>query len=377
MRIGIDAHAAEKDGTGNCTYIRGLIDGLAQIDDRNEYFLYVTDAHHPFYDRLRSRANFHIRILRPKNPLIRIPLSLGRRSFSDNLDVLHVQYIAPPIHKGKLVLTIHDLAFLHFPESFDRFERFRSRLLVPPNARRAERILCGSQHSKVDIAKRCRVDEAKIEVTPYSPPSSFRLVDPYDERKQAVLKKYGVNKRFIFTLGRLNLRKNLKTLIKVYTMLRNRERIDVLLVVGGKKDFLYGETLRNIENSGYKEDIILTDFIEEEDLPLVFSAAEVFVYPSLFEGFGLPPLEAMACGCPVVTSNVSSIPEIVGDAGVLINPDNEEEMLKAIVSIISDANIRENMRRKGLDRARHFSWEAAARKTLKVYEAVHRQGEID
>jgi len=375
MRIGIDAHAAEREGSGNCTYIRGLLGGLAQIDKQNEYFLYATDKQNPFYARFRTKGNFHIRHLRPKNPLIRIPFSLGRRSFSDNLDILHVQYIAPPIHKGKLVLTIHDLAFLHFPKSFGRFERFRSKLLVLANAQRAAKILCGSQYSKMDIAQRCAVDEAKIEITYYSTPLSFRPADSHDERKQAVLKKYGINKKFIFTLSRLNLRKNLKTLIEIYTTLRDSEKIDILLVVGGKKDVLFEETMRNIENSRYKENIILTGFIEEEELRFLYNAAEVFVYPSLFEGFGLPPLEAMACGCPVVTSKVSSIPEVVGDAGLLVNPNDAEEMLKAIVGVISDATLRESMRRKGLERTQHFSWEATAYKTLAVYEAVCSQRE--
>jgi glycosyltransferase involved in cell wall biosynthesis len=377
MRIGIDAHSAERDGTGNCTYIRGLTSGLAQIDGQNEYFLYVTDPHHPFYERFRNRTNFHITILRPKNPLIRIPLALRRKSLDDDLDVLHVQYIAPPLHKGKLILTIHDLAFLHFPESFDRFERFRLRLLVAPNARRAERILCGSQYSKTDIAERCRVDGAKIEVVPYSASPFFRPAGDDNESRRTVLKKYGIRKKFIFTLGRLNLRKNLKRLISVYAALRNREKIDVQLVIGGKRDFLYEESVQKIQDSGYEEDIILTGFIEEHDLPFLFSAAEVFVYPSLFEGFGLPPLEAMACGCPVVASNVSSIPEIVGDAGVLISPDKGEEIFRAIVGILADADLRESLKKKGLERAGLFSWETTARKTLAVYEAVHHQARRD
>ncbi|MEW5902090.1 MAG: glycosyltransferase family 1 protein, partial [Acidobacteriota bacterium] len=299
MRIGIDAHAAERDGSGNCTYIRGLVCGLAEIDERNDYFLYVTDIGHPFYTRLRGRANFHLRTLSPKNPLFRIPFSLTRRTFDDRLDVLHVQYIAPPLHRGRLVVTIHDLAFLHVPESFNRMERFRSRLLVPSNARRAQRVLCGSLYSKADIARRCGVDEAKIEVTPYSAPPSFRPAAAANESLQAMLKNYGIRGKFIFTMGRLNPRKNLKTLINVYANLRKRMRIEVQFVVGGKKDVFSEEIARRVESSGYSEDIILPGFIDEADLPLLFSAAEVFVYPSLFEGFGLPPLEAMACGCPV------------------------------------------------------------------------------
>lgn len=375
MRIGIDAHAAEREGTGNCTYIRGLLGGLAKIDHRNEYFLYATEKYHHFYSRFKDVANFHIKYLRPKNPLLRIPLALGRRTFSDNLDVLHAQYIAPPLHKGKLVLTIHDVAFLHFPQSFGWFERCRSKLLVPQNAQRAARILCGSRYSKLDIAKRCGVSETKIEITHYGTSLSSRPVETHNERKQEVLKKYGIDKKFIFTLSRLNLRKNLKTLIEVYVDLRDREKIDMLLVIGGRKDVFSEEITRYISKAGCRGDIILTGFIEEKDLPFLYNSAEVFVYPSLFEGFGLPPLEAMACGCPVVTSKHSSLPEVVGEAGVLVNPSDSEELLKAIVSVLSDAALRDGLRTKGLERAQQFSWEATARKTLAVYEDVRRHGE--
>ena len=370
MKIGIDAHAAERDGTGNCTYIRGLLKGLTQIDRKNEYILYVTDLNHPFYDNFHCVENFQIRLLKPKTPVIRTSLSLAKRSFSDKLDLLHVQYFAPPAHKGLLIITIHDLAFIHFPESFDRIERFRLKILVPTNARKAKKVICGSNFSKNDIAQQCKIDPARIEVTHYGVPSYFKPVETSIRERETVLSSYGIKDKFIFSLGRINYRKNLNTLIEAYKHLRIRKKINLKLVIGGKRDFLFSEILKEIKSSGYENDILLPGYIDEMDLPTLFSSAELFVYPSLFEGFGLPPLEAMACGCPVIASNVSSIPEVVGDAGILIDPNNVDQVSKAIHKLISDVGFKEIMINKGLERAKLFNWDKTARKTLKLYEEV-------
>ena len=375
MKIGIDAHAAERDGTGNCTYIRGLLKGLAKIDKINKYILYVTDLNHPFYNNFKNIENFQMRILKPKTPVIRTPLSLAMKSFSDKLDILHVQYFAPPIHKGSLIVTIHDLAFLHFPESFDRIERFRSKILIPRNAQKASKIICGSYFSKNDIAKHCKLDPAKIEVTYYGAPSYFKPVKNSKGEGKKILSSYGIKNKFIFSLGRINYRKNLDTLIKAYKNLRDRKEINLKLVIGGKKDFLFEEVLKDIKSSGYENDIILPGYIDEIDLPTLFNSAEMFVYPSLFEGFGLPPLEAMACGCPVITSDVSSIPEVMGDAGILIDPQNADQVSNAIHKVISDVGFKEIMINKGLERAKLFNWDKTARETLKVYEKVQKNGE--
>ncbi len=365
--IGIDAHAAERDGTGNCTYVRGLIGGLINVDRHNEYILYVTNPDHPFYKTLEDVDNFSLRVLKPRSPLIRIPLSLAKQTFSDALDLLHVQYIAPFAHRGKLVVTIHDLAFSRVPQSFSVFERFRSRILVPLNAKKADTIITGSDYTKMDIVNLYKVDPGKIVVTPYGVSSLFRPITR-SEKFERILKKYGILNKYIFSLSRINLRKNLSQLIKAFEKLREHEPMKFNLVLGGHKDFLAEKVIREINNSKYAEDIIFTGYVLEEDLPYLYSAAEVFVYPSVFEGFGFPPLEAMACGCPVITSDVTSLPEVVAEAALLVNPGNEEEISRAVSQVMMNAPLRKDLKERGLQRAKGFNWENTAKKTLEVYE---------
>lgn len=373
LRIGIEAHAAERDGTGNCTYIRGLLSGLAHIDRDNHYLVYVTDPDHPFYRGLHGHGNFELRHLRFRHPLLRIPIELARRSRTDGLDLLHVQYIGPPRHRGRLVVTIHDLAFLHDPRSFGRFERFRSRLLIPLNARKAARVLTCSQYSRRDILRHCRIEEDKVRVISYGASfgSGSRIAD---DQKEAVLSRHGIRKPYILSLGRLNLRKNLGRLVSVYARLRRENRTPAGLVIGGKKDHHFDEAMRVIRDSGYERDIRLTGFIPEADLPALYQQAEVFVYPSRFEGFGLPPLEAMACGCPVVTSNTTSLPEVTGDAAILISPDSEQELTAALSRVLTDPGLRSGMIEKGLARAAGFTWEKTARDTLAAYREAAESG---
>ncbi len=374
MRVGIDAHAAERDGSGNCTYIRGLLVGLSQVDRQNQYILYALNGNHPFYKNLKSSENFRIKSLKYKGPIFRIPIFLAKESLVDKLDILHVQYNAPPVHKGRLIVTIHDLAFIHFPKTFDRFQRYRLKILVPLNAKKAKRVICGSRYSKNDISEFCKIDGTKIEVIPYGVSSSCKTVESNSKKRKEILAKYGIKEKFIFSLGRLNERKNLSSLIAAYKNLRDSDKLDLSLVIAGYKDFLFDKVLTDIKNSGYENDIVLTGYIDDEDLPVIFGSAELFVYPSLFEGFGLPPLEAMICKCPVIASNVSSIPEVVGDAGILVDPNNVDEISQAIHRVASNPGLKAEMKKKGFEKARMFSWTAAARKTLTVYEEEFDKG---
>jgi len=364
--IGIDSHAAERDGTGNCTYIRGLLTGLARIDRDNRYRVYATDPGHPFYARVRRTENMELRRLRFRHSLIRIPFELAWRSRADRLDLLHTQYIGPPIHHGRPVVTIHDLAFLHDPRSFNRFERFRSRLLIPANARHAARVLTCSDYSRRDIIHSCGIPDDKIRVIPYGTEYHDLPGRPAAERNE-VLARLGIRKPFILSLGRLNLRKNLGRLISAYSRLRRDKRTTALLVLAGKKDHLAEQAQRAVTESGYESDIRLTGYVPQPDLPVLFQEAEVFVYPSRFEGFGLPPLEAMACGCPVIASDATSIPEVTGDAAILIDPDSEQDLADALIAVLTDLDRRAGMIDRGRKQAARFHWDRTARETLAAY----------
>lgn len=366
MRVGIDFHSAEREGTGNCTYIRNLVEALLKIDRENEYFLYITDENYSYYERFKQIENVHLRLVRFKNPFIRI-LLLGIKTFIDEIDVLHVQYIAPPVHRGKLILTIHDVSFLHFPKCFRKFERIRLKFLIPLDIKRAFKILTISNHSKKDISTSYEILSDKIEITSLAAKDIFRPLTDLKSKKR-ILENFGIRNKFIFYLGRIDERKNITMLLKAFVLLKQVKNISHQLVIAGKEDFLPEKTRADIKSSSYFKDIIFTDYLSEKYIPIFYNLAEVFAYPSLYEGFGLPCLEAMSCGCPVVAANTSSIPEVVDGAGILVAPNNYEELAWAIYKIISDPITREEFRRKSLKRVSLFSWSKTAEKTLEIYE---------
>jgi glycosyltransferase involved in cell wall biosynthesis len=366
MRIGIDFHTAEREGSGNCTYIRNLVESLIKIDKENEYFLYITNINYPYYKRFRKDGNVYLCSTKSNNPFIRIPL-LGIRTFIDKIDILHVLYIAPPIHRGKLVLTIHDVSFLHFPECFRKLENIRQKILIPGNIKKADKVLTISKHSKKDITENYNVTDNKVKITYLGVKTIFKAVENLKDKSE-FLKEHGICGKFIFFLGRIDARKNIFALIKAFMSLKQQKQIPYQLVIAGKKDFLTKSMQKEIDMSNYKKDIIFAGYLSEETLPIFYNFAEVFVYPSLYEGFGLPCLEAMACGCPVISSNCSSIPEVVGDAGILTDPCDVDKLASAIYKVVSNRELKLKMKKKGLQQAEKFKWENTARETLEIYK---------
>ena len=383
MRIGIDAHAAERDGTGNCTYIRNLLRQLGQLDKENLYFIYATDPSHPFYKEIAPFPNFSIRKIPVKNPFLRIPFFLAALTWKDRLDILHVQYIAPPFHRGKLIVTIHDLGHFLIPQSFSRFEVLRSKILIPQSARKAARILTGSFYSRTTIIERFGLPPDKIAVTPYGV-----AVDFFEEKEEffkdekgdskdkgnlkgeTILKKYGIEKPYILSLSRLNLRKNLALLIESYNLLKNRNNLPHKLIIAGKPDIKARKIKKMASSSTFCHDIIFTGYINDKDLPYVYSQAELFVFLSEFEGFGLPVLEAMACGVPVLTTAKTSLPEVAGEAALYVSNLSPHEIATKIEALLFDQNLRSLLVTRGRQRTSMFTWEKTAKLTLEIYRQV-------
>ncbi len=368
MRIGLDAHAAEQDGSGNCTYIRGLLRALLALDRENDYILYINDRNHRFYRDLAPAPRVTLRPLGPKNPLLRIPVSLAKATYADRLDILHVQYIAPPRHRGKLVATIHDLGFLHLPETFPRFFVWRSKVLVRRTARRADRIVVGSEFTKEDLVARYGVASEKIAVIRYG--VSPRFGEPQSpEKTRQILEKYRIQPPYILSVGRLNPRKNILSLAAAFGRLKAENRIAHQLVVVGKADYRAARTAAALGTTEGGT-IVLAGYVPDDDLPALYQAADVFVYPSLFEGGGLPILEAMAAGTPVVAARSTALPETVGDAGILVDPLNAGELADKLLRLALDRNARDDLKRRGLARAATFTWQAAAERTLQTYREL-------
>jgi glycosyltransferase involved in cell wall biosynthesis len=372
-RIAIDAHSVGTKLAGNESYAVNLIEALAQIDSTNDYTIYVTtnEARNRFHNRW---PNFKVRSTLPHTPLIRIPLTLSAELRRNPVDVLHVQFTAPPFCPCPVVVSIHDLSFEHLPETFKRRSRTQLRLTVRHSARRAARILSLSEHGRRDLIETYGISADRIDAIPLAAPDHFGPVSETREL-QRVRHIYGIHGEYILAVGSIQPRKNLARLIKAYASLRGDGSADKLpkLVLVGKCAWLYDETLSTLDQTGVREAVVLTGYVPEADLPALYSGALCFVYPSYFEGFGLPPLEAMKCGAPVIVGNRTSLPEVVGDAALQVDPFDVDAIAAAIKRLLNDGPLRNELSRKGMERASAFSWRETARRTLKVYEQVARE----
>jgi glycosyltransferase involved in cell wall biosynthesis len=367
LRIAIDAHSVGTELGGNESYATNLIEALAEIDSVNQYTLYVTKRE--ALERFSKRwPNFAVRATLPHTPLIRIPLTLSAELRKNPVDVLHVQFTAPLIPPCPIVASIHDLAFEHLPRTFKRRSSMQMRLTVRHTVRRAAQIITLSDYSKSDIMRTYGIASERISVTPPGASPSFAPVTDQKELTR-VRDLYGIERDYILSVGSIQPRKNLSRLIAAYSRLRRAQTGAKLpqLVLAGKCAWLYEETLRTIKALEVSESVILTGYVPEGDLPALYSGAVCFVYPSYFEGFGLPPLEAMKCGTAVIVGNKTSLPEVVGDAALLVDPFNIDEIASAMEQVITDSSLRSRLRSKGLDQAKLFDWRDTARKTLVVY----------
>ena len=377
MRIAIDAHSVGARLGGNETYAINLIEALAQIDQTNHYTIYVTKP--PAVDRFANRwPNFTVRLTLPHTPIVRIPLTLSRELRRHPVDLLHVQYTAPPFAPCPIVTTIHDLAYEHLPETFNRRSWMQMRLTVRRTARRAAQIITVSEYSRQDIIKTYGIDPELVTVTPEAAPHSFARVTDED-RLSNVRKSYGIERDYILSLCSIQPRKNLVRLIQAYSLLRRSHPEGKLpqLVLAGKRAWLDNETMRAAQRDELSADIRFTGYVADEDLNALYSGATCFVYPSYFEGFGLPVLEAMKCGTPVIAGNRTSIPEVAGEAALLFDPFDVNSLVEALTRVVNDSEYRATLSVKGLQRANEFSWQTTARLTLAVYEKAAGQSLVN
>jgi glycosyltransferase involved in cell wall biosynthesis len=373
LRIAIDAHSVGAKLGGNESYALNLIEALAQIDRLNHYTLYVTtpEAHDRFYQRW---PNFEVRRTLPHTPLIRIPLTLSAELRKNPVEVLHVQFTAPPFCPCPVVVSIHDLSFEHLPQTFNRRSRTQLRLTVRHSARRATKILTLSEHTRRDVVETYGIDAGKVIAIPLAAPAHFGPVKD-DKELQRVRHTYGIDGDYVLSVGSIQPRKNLVRLIKAYAELRAAHSSNSCpkLVIVGKCGWLYDETFRALEETGVRESVVLTGYVPQSDLPALYSAAICFVYPSYFEGFGLPPLEAMKCGAPVIVGNATSLPEVVGDAALQVDPFDVKAIAAAMDQLISNSELRKELRVMGQARANLFDWKDTAERTLAVYEQVYQE----
>lgn len=371
MRIGLNMLFVAPGVAGGRVYCEGLLRGLAAVDREHEFWCYTRrDVSLPpvpteRFHQVTAPVQAGSLVWRTLWEFMALP----RAARKDGIQLLHGLGNVSPAGRGcPFVLTIHDLIYRAFPQSLPFGHRCFLHAVQPAVARRADRILVPSRHSLDDVVRQLGVREERVRVVPYGPGNDFAEVSNR-ARVDAVLGRYGVRRPYIVSVARAYPHKNLAGLLRAFGRLRERGRTDVQLVLIGDR-YRMGRRLLGLAETLGLEQVILTGFVSHEDLNALYSGAAVFAFPSLAEGFGLPVLEAMACGTPVVASSASAVPEAVGDAGLLADATDPEAFAVALGRVLDDAGIQAELRQKGRLRVRQFSWEEAALQTLAVYREV-------
>ena len=362
MRIGIDAREIEKRMTGIGRYLSGFISYAAEHSPHS-YFLYYSSK--PGIDF--SCDNVKNRIV-PGAGFLWDHVILPRNLKADSIDIFFSPYYKSPWNLSlKSVITVHDLNPL-FDKNFPILYRIYFKKIIERSLQNASFVFTVSNYARNDILRIFNIDGNKVIVNYNAIDNRFIPMD--NSSLEAVLDKYGIDSGYILHISNLMPHKNADILIKAYSMLSQNVKDKYKLVIGGKKEREYGKLLDLVNKLGLSDSIIFLGFIDDNDLPYLYNGASVFVFPSIREGFGFPPAEAMACGVPVVTSNATSLPEIVGDAGMLVEPGDTNGFARAITKILTGESLNKKMIKKGLSRVRMFSIEKTASRILEIFKRL-------
>lgn len=371
MKIAVDIQpllSGNKTGIG--FYQTEIMNAISDIDRENEYFL-------NFFS-LRNTENKKAKAERLFNGLGKVNIcewfSYGiakkiwyllpipyRLFFPEKTDVnLFFNYYVPPFAEGKSVVVIYDTVVNDLPETMGAKTQFALKHTLKKSIKRAEKIITISEFSKERIMYHYRVPEEKISVVPCGYRSDIFHSDYEKTDIEAVKKKYGIEYEYFLYLGTLEPRKNIERLIKARELLKKDFEDCPKLVLAGGKGWLYDGIFELVKNMNLENSVIFTGYVEDNDVPLLMSGATAFCFPSLYEGFGMPPLEAMACGVPVIASDISSLPEVVGDAALLVDPLSVDSIAEALKKIAFDKELRSELSKKGLSQCKKFSWKQSA-----------------
>jgi glycosyltransferase involved in cell wall biosynthesis len=377
MKVGIDIRVLTRGTrTGVEEYTINLLSRLLRLDQNINFKLFFNAFNKIRFDYDWARLrNVKLRELRIPNRLLftcarylnfpKIDRLLGGVDIFFNPHFFN----APLSERSRKVMTFHDLSFELHPELFSWRKRIWQNLLMntKKEARSADKIIAVSESTRQDLVDLYKISPEKIKVIYSGVGEEFIKMSDVECRMSNVAQKYHLPKRYILYFGTIEPRKNIIGLIKAFELLKekNKDFRNIYLVIAGGKGWLFKDIFAAAEKSKYAKQIIFTGFVSPEDKVYLYNLAELFVYPSFFEGFGFPPLEAMACGVPTITSNTSSLPEIAGEAALMIDPYDVEELAWAIEEILSDANLSKELGRRSLARAKMFSWDKCAQETLK------------
>lgn len=363
--IGVDVHCIGQRQTGNETYMRNLVECMSAMNLPWDFRFYHTQPAATFP---HTGWRGEIGQVKPQQALLRIPFAFPRVLKRDKVALAHFQYVAPPICPCPTVVTVHDISYEYFPEYFNPLQRMRMRTLIPLSARNAAAVLTVSEYSRRDIIERYRISPERVIVTYNGVAPVFRLLAP--QEVELATARFGIARPFILGVGNLQPRKNLERLIRAYARLRATGECEHDLILVGQMAWKGHQIHAEVERLGIAAHVHLTGYVSEQELVGLYNRAAAFVYPSTFEGFGLPVAEAMACGAPVLTSNTSALPEVAGDAAITVNPLDEEAIGDGLRRLLQDASLRQRLRADGFLQAAKFNWQTTAAQTAAVYARI-------
>ena len=364
-RIGIDGHMLGNHSGGNESYYSNILQNMNLTDLNIEVFLFLNkDTNASRYEK-----KFNIVRFKSDNAFVRNFIELPFLCKKYKLDLIHVQYFIPFYRFCPVVCTIHDICFEYYSDIFSKKEYVRQKLLIPYAAKKSAAIFTVSEHSKNDIAERYSIDRKNIFITYNAVSNKFYKMTKEELNDEDLRSRFKIGKeRFLLYVGNLQPRKNLHRLVNAFIKYINLTKDTAKLVIVGKISMENNDLISDIML--YHDNIILTDYVNDEDLVCLYNSAHGFIYPSYYEGFGIPPLEALACGTPVAVSNAAAIPEIVGNAGIYFDPFNVEEIVSAIDTIMNDDNTRNKIMSNSIKRVSHFSWKESADMIVNVYKQL-------
>lgn len=364
-RVGIDGHMIGDCSGGNESYYKNILQNMDFSGTNIHPILFLRKG----VDASLYNETFEIIRFESENAFVRNFIELPSLCKKYKLSLLHTQYFIPFVRTCPVVCTIHDICFEHFKDIFTKKEYYRQKVLIPYAAKKSFAIFTVSNHAKKDIQERYHIAESKIRVTYNAVNSTFRKLNEEELNEIELREKYQIgNEPFLLCVGNLQPRKNLPRLIRAYKEYSKSTNVHSKLVIVGKKAWMFNDIIKEaVEGT---DDIVLTDYVSDIDLVRLYNAAHAFIYPSYYEGFGIPPLEALACGTPVAVANSTSLPEVVGSAGIYFDPFMENDIRNAIDIIMNNNDARQNCINISTERVNYFSWKKSADIIIRTYKSV-------